>query len=158
MRRYAGLTMTSFLGSCLSHAGAYLRDETAADPAWAWLRLSPLTFASRGRRAALEGRRRPFRLTFKASERRHRTSRRGRASLLLRYAVLLGALVALLLLASPSFHDFVPAEKSAQTAPAALEEGAARAADRRHANLVWTGLVLNATAGAVRRGAFKTRS
>jgi len=115
--QYAGLTMTSFLGSCLSHAGAYLRDETAADPAWAWLRLSPLTFAS--------------------------------------YAVLLGALVALLLLASPSFHDFVPAEKSAQTAPAALEEGAARAADRRHANLVWTGLVLNViTKGSI--GCYET--
>ena len=89
----------------MAHVGAHMRDATQGGP-WAFLRFSPLTFAS--------------------------------------YAVLLGAVVALLVLSSPSFYDFVPAEKAAR-APAAAEEapGSPGAEDRKHFRLVVVGLVLN---------------
>ena len=89
----------------MAHVGAHMRDATQDGP-WAFLRFSPLTFAS--------------------------------------YAVLLGAVVALLVLSSPSFYDFVPAEKAAR-APAAAEEapGSPGAEDRKHFRLVVVGLVLN---------------
>ena len=59
------------------------------------------------------------------------------------YAVLLGAVAALLVLSSPSFYDFVPAEKAAR-APAAEEApGSPGAEDRKHFRLVVVGLVLN---------------
>mmetsp|Transcript_8237 Transcript_8237/g.25767 ORF Transcript_8237/g.25767 Transcript_8237/m.25767 type:complete len:456 (+) Transcript_8237:843-2210(+) len=103
--QYAGLTVTSFLGSAMSRAGGALQAKTQDDPAWAWLRISPLTFSA--------------------------------------YAVLFGAIVALLILASPSFYDFVPAEKQ----PAPSEQGpnalARSRSDVRHVRVVTVGLLLN---------------
>lgn len=89
----------------MAHVGAHMRDATQDGP-WAFLRFSPLTFAS--------------------------------------YAVLFGAVAALLVLSSSSFYDFIPAEKAAR-APAAAEEapGSPGAEDRKHFRLVVVGLVLN---------------
>ena len=113
--QYAGLTVTSFLGSALAHVGAHLRDATQGGP-WAFLRLSPLTFAA--------------------------------------YAIMLGAVVVLLVLSSPAFYDFVPAEKA--RAPAADEAPRSPGAeDRKHFRLVVVGLVLNIiTKGCI--GCFET--
>ena len=85
----------------MAHVGAHMRDATQDGP-WAFLRFSPLTFAS--------------------------------------YAVLLGAVAALLVLSSSSFYDFVPAEKAAARAPAAEEApGSPGTEDRKHFRLVVVG-------------------
>ena len=69
------------------------------------------------------------------------------------YAVFMGAVVALLLLWSPRFYDFVPADRAA-TVMEAREEGP-EDDDRTHFRLVVVGLVLNIiTKGAI--GCYET--
>ena len=58
------------------------------------------------------------------------------------YAVLLMALVALGLLQSPNFYDFVPADRSTSST-VAREDGVQNEDDRAHFRLVVVGLVLN---------------